>query len=40
VFRLSTPLRTRNYELDRVAWLITLATVHGCVIIDRCPAFT
>ena len=24
-----------SYEVDRTAWLITLATAHGCVIIDR-----
>jgi hypothetical protein len=28
------------YDVDRTAWLITLATVKDCVIIDRCPALT
>jgi hypothetical protein len=29
-----------TYEVDRAALLITLATAHGWVIIDRCPALT
>jgi len=33
-------LRLTGYEVANAAWVMTLATVHGWVTMDKWPAFT